>query len=237
MSEVHLFLLWSNARQCEDEIVADIAAHFRVLDLVEVEWDRETFARNLTCFYGANLPPGSDKETHSGTGPFLVCVVEDAKPRYRWRRAGRRFIRENRRMMDARAKYREVTGGGYRVHASADRAEAARDLVLLFGRRPDDFRGSRAPETPRRHTTGMLGDHDWAGVDELMLALEVTSGVRRATPRAGVDHAFRVDDLWWAVHVLNGEEVGPGVWRTTIAGQPATVSLRSGRARTSSTDS
>jgi hypothetical protein len=225
VSEVHLFLLWSNARRHEEEILDDIAARFRVLDVVEVEWERDLFARNLTCFYGANLPPGSDKETHSGTGPFLVCVVEDARPRYRYRRAGRRLVRHNRRTMEARSRYRALTGGGYRVHASADAPEAARDLVLLFGRRPEEFLPGTEPVERRRHTDGMLGSHGWRDAHELELALEVTSGARRTEPSDESDLAFEVDDLWWAIHVANGAEVEPGRWRADVGGGPTVIEL------------
>jgi hypothetical protein len=231
VSEVHLFVLWSNARDREEQILADVAATFVVLDLVEVEWQPHAFARNLTCFYGTDLPAGSDKERQSGTGPFLVCVIEDDRPRYRYRRVGRRLVRKNSRTIEARTRYRAMTGGGFRVHASADAREAARDLFLLFGRRPSAFRGAGAPSQPRRHADGMLGERGWRDLDELMGALAVTSGVERIDPPAGVDLAFAVDDLWWAVHVVNGAEVSPGRWRVDIGGSSRTVALEERRRR------
>ena len=84
----------------------------------------------------------------------------------------------NASVIDARTRYREWTGGGYRVHASETAAEAERDLVLLFGRRSADFAaaahgpGSR----PRRHDADLVGTRGWADPGELRLALEVTSG-------------------------------------------------------------
>jgi hypothetical protein len=227
VSEVHLFLIWSNARQHEAEILADLALRFRLLEVVEVTWSREGFLHDLRCFYGTDLPPGSDKEAESGTGPFLACVVEDERPRYRYRRAGRRLVRENRRLMDARASYRAIAGGGYRVHASADRREAERDLVLLFGRRPTEFLGRTwDPGLDRsQHVGDVLGSHGWRDLNELLLALEVTSGVRKIDAPVGVDLALQVRDKWWAEQILHGADVGPNLWQIELAGQPRTVQL------------
>lgn len=227
MSEVHLFLLWSNARPHEREIVDDISDRFRLLETVEVTWSTAQFPRNLTCFYGTDLPPGSEKELDSGTGPFLVCVVEDANPRHRFRRAGRRVLRENRRMIDARTRYRAMVGGSYRVHASVDRHESERDLVLLFGSRPRAFLNhTRADaESPRAYQRDVLGADGWRDLDELLLALEVTAGVRRVGMRDGVDLFVLVRSRWWAEQILNGQEVGPGVWRVDVAGEPRTIAV------------
>jgi hypothetical protein len=232
MSEVHLFLIWSNGRTREDEIREDIRSSFRVLDTIEVEWSPDEFPRNLTCFYGADLPPGSGKEIEAGTGPFIVCVVEDERPRHRYRLAERRLVRENRRVLAARGRYRALTGGGYRVHASAHTREAERDLVLLFGRRPGEFLTAAAqPEgSPRRHTADVLGAKGWHDVDELLLALEVTGGVRQLPPPDGLDLAVEVGDLWWAEHVANGEMVRPGVWKIEVGGRPAMLAITARRA-------
>jgi hypothetical protein len=206
VGEVHLFVVWSEARHAEAEIVADIARHFRVLDLVEVTWSPEAFAQNLRCMYGTALPRNSPKERHSGTGPFLVVVVEDERPRRRLRRFKRRWRKVNANVIDARRRYRALTNGGYRVHASENEREANRDLVLLFGRRADEFRACDASEGRRQHQADIIGTHGWLDARQLLLALEVTSGQRVLDPPEGVDLAVEVQDLWWANHVLGADD-------------------------------
>lgn len=225
MSEVHLFVVWSEARHVEGRILDDLARRFRVLDVIEVTWTAEQFASNLTRFYGSALPAGSDKERHCGTGPFLVVVVEDAEPRYRMRRLSRGWGRVNAGVIDTRTEHRSWTGGGYRVHASETPAEADRDLVLLFGRRARDFLGSRPdPAGPRRHEADLIGTTAWDDREQLLLALEVTSGWLELPAPAGADLALAVVDRWWAEHVLGGREVD-GLREVVVGGAPTRIAL------------
>jgi hypothetical protein len=236
VGEVHLFLLWSAARPFETAIVGDVASRFRVLDLVEVTWSPAAFGQNLRCFYGSALPPDSPKEQQVGRGPFLVVVVEDEHPRRRLRRmgSGRRWV--NASVVEARRAYRATTGGGHRVHASENAWEADRDLVLLFGRRGRDFLdGSSATLAhPRQHPHDVVGAHGWRDLDELTLALHVTSGCRRLPPRDGVDVELEVADEWWAREVLrrSGTEgdvevlVGGRTVRVGVVERPRRARLR-----------
>jgi hypothetical protein len=227
VGEVHLFVLWSEARHAEAEILEDIAHHFRVLDLAEVTWSPEAFAQNLRCLYGTALPPDSPKERHSGNGPFLVVVVEDERPRRRIRRLGRhwRWRRVNARVFDARRRYRAMTGGGYRVHASENEREADRDLVLLFGRRAGEFLAGAAPEGTRAHAADIVGAHGWPDTRQLLLALDVTSGQRVLDPPDGVDLAIEVQDLWWASHVLGAGDGAATRHDVIVDGRPTRVLL------------
>ena len=234
-AEVHLFVVWSEARVAERRILEDAAARFRLLDLVEVTWSAEAFSGSLVRFYGSALPPGSEKELHCGTGPFLVAVVEDPRPRYRPRRTGRGWARVNASVIDARTRYREWTGGGYRVHASETAAEAERDLVLLFGRRSADFAAAApAPDGPRRHDADLVGTRGWADPGELRLALEVTSGASALPTVDGVDLALAVSDLWWAEQIAGGRDLSNGMRELDVGGRPFRVALVETQARRSS---
>lgn len=223
VGEVHLFVLWSAARPHEAEIVADIESTFRLLDLVEVTWTASAFGQNLTTFYGAALPPDSHKEQHAGTGPFLVAVVEDEHPRQRFRRMGsnRRWV--SARVIDARARYRAMTGGGYRVHASESAVEANRDLVLLFGRPARSFlRTGRAGL--RRHVGDIVGANGWRSESELLLALDVVGGARRVEAPPGVDLQLEVGDEWWARELLR-RPGSQGEVEVEVGGGPVRIGL------------
>lgn len=235
VSDVHLFVLWSEARPKEAEIIRDLARRFRLLDLVEVTWSPDAFTRNLTCFYGSALPPGSEKERRCGTGPFLAVVVEDARPRYRPRRMRRGWARVNARTMDARRHHRQLTGGGFLVHASENRQEAERDLVLLFGRGSATFLPAD-PAGPRRWSWShdVVGWAGWRDVDELVRALDVAGGCDVLEPPAGADLALRVHDRWWAEQLVGCAVEDDGVQllvggrslRVCLPGAPGARSLR-----------
>lgn len=226
---MYLFLLWSEARREEGRILADIAAHFTILDLVEVAWTPdETFARSLSRMYGDDLPPNSDKEVHCGTGPFLVAVVEDQRPSYRVRRTNRGPKLLNSSVFDARRRYRQWTGGGHRVHASDSMGETRRNLALLFGKRVEDFRGRRAVvgEAIRRVDADLVGTDGWASLEQLELALQVHGG--RVMPRSADSDRVQVvaSDLWWMRLIAGGREIEPGILDVRVGGKAVELALR-----------
>jgi peptidoglycan/xylan/chitin deacetylase (PgdA/CDA1 family) len=206
--EPHLFIVWSRGRLRESEILADLAAKFEVVDVVEVSWSPADFSNNLTRFYGEALPSGSEKERHCGNGPFLVVIVRDPHPQLAARRPAGRLQVVDERTLDAKELYRSWTGGGHRVHATLEPREFAHDLFLLLGRHPadyDDVAAWNGVVTPWRHD--LVGSHGWTNVEELLTALEVTVGrVALHEPVTPEEHrlALVVDDPWWAAVVANG---------------------------------
>jgi hypothetical protein len=226
---IHLFLLWSSARPEEGRILADIAARFRVLDLIEVTWTLgETFARSLSRMYGDDLPPHSAKELHCGSGPFLVAIVEDTQPRYRVRRTNGGLRVLNSSVFDARRRYRAWTNGGYKVHASDSVAETERNLALLLGERAEQFRDRRASvDGPlRRVNADPVGTDGWASLEQLKLALE-THGARMARETDGLRSAcVTASDVWWIELIVGGQELVPGVREVCVAGQPMLLTLQ-----------
>ncbi|MGK5173602.1 hypothetical protein [Geodermatophilus sp. CPCC 205761] len=222
--EIHVFVVWSEARREERRILADLAAHFTVLDVVEVVWTiGEFFARSLSRMYGAALPPGSDKELHCGDAPFLTVVVEDPHPRYRLRRKNRRLHVYNATVFDARRRYRRWTGDGHRVHGSDSVAEAAQNLIILLGKRIADYRGC-APHVggARRHAADPPGTDGWTSVDELVGVLEVYDCrvIGRST-HDGVERlCMLTTDAWWAELIAGGRETAPLACEVQVAGAP-----------------
>jgi hypothetical protein len=222
---VYAFVLWETARDQEARILTDLSRTFRVLGLVEVTWTPDhTFARSLTRMYGDALPPGSDKEQHGGTGPFMLVVVEDRRPRLRPRHTarGRRLV--NARVYDARLRYREWTGGGYRVHASDSVTETQRNLVLLLGEGVDAIR--RTGTAPARRAVGdAAGTHGWASREQLLTALAAYGAVPSG-PQTDQCVTVLASDVWWAEHVAGGTEVRPGARQVSVAGSSLEVVIR-----------
>ena len=139
MKEVHLFILWENARYKEKEILEDIEKNFHIIGLYNMKWDKETFSQNLSRFYGTNLPKNSDKETHCGNGEFLLVIVEVDNPQYEKRDTSKGKKTVNINMFDKKAYYRSLTGGGHKVHATNSEIETNHDLTLLLGKNIKDY--------------------------------------------------------------------------------------------------
>ncbi|WP_139245672.1 hypothetical protein [Geodermatophilus amargosae] len=241
-AEIHLFLLWSEARRAEAAILADIRQHFRVLEVVEVVWTPgPTFARNLSRMYMDRLPPGSHKEMHCGSGPMLAVVVEDIRPRYRVRGHRRQLKWVNSNVFDARQRYRMWTGDGHRVHASDSRTEIERNLMMIFGETPENFR-ERAPgaDVRSRHEADLLGADGWRSTEELVRAIEMHDARVTAGPKDDRQLVVLARDVWWARTVANGREVdeettdvrvGDDVVRLRVLPDPEATSQDGARAR------
>jgi glycosyltransferase involved in cell wall biosynthesis len=198
-SELHDFLLWENARFAEERILADLAARFRIREVHEIRWSADRFARNLVRFYGTALPPGSDKERHIGSGAFLLVLVEDDHPSYGLRRNGGRVRRVNTRVLAAKQRYRGWTGGGHRVHASIDPAEAARDLFLLLGRVGPV--GGGAGGAPLE--LDIVGDRGWRDLAQLETAIALAMPLTVEADTEAI--RMRVRDVWWAAALAGAE--------------------------------
>ena len=139
MKEIHLFILWETSRYKEKEILEDIRKNFNIIGLYNIKWDKETFSDNLTRFYGTNLPPNSYKEQHCGNGDFLLVVVEVENPKYEKRETSKGVQIVNVDMFDKKSLYREMTGGGHKVHGTNSEIETNHDLTLLLGKNIEDY--------------------------------------------------------------------------------------------------
>jgi hypothetical protein len=226
--EVYVFVLWSEARREERAILADLAEHFTILDLIEVVWTPgEIFASSLSRMYGEALPEGSDKELHCGTGPFLAVIVEDKHPRHRLSRTSHGVKVLNSSISDARQRYRLSTGGGYRVHASDSVKETERNLALFFGKRIDAFRhGPVALSTPSQHPFDPVGTHGWSSTDELFIVLAAYDAHRVSLSGAAPGAmTVRAADVWWVERIAGGREVGVGVREVLVDGKPLNLTI------------
>ena len=177
--EVHVVILWSNALPAADRILADLRGRFELLASYRVEWSRERFGENVRRFYGYDLPERVDKVAGSGSDPFLLLVVRDPAPEYGARERSWGFGPVNVTTYEGKQRWREWTGGGFRVHATVDRGEAARDVFLLLGRRLESFHDAPVrswDEPPELSKADVVGAGGWRSEEELLTALEVTVG-------------------------------------------------------------
>lgn len=165
----HIMVLWSNATQYKEAILEDLrASNLHVYRMFDVRWDKDAFLDNYIVFYAhsqkhlaydkyKNLLRG--KMTHCGDGRFFVIILKDDTPIFenRGTSSGDRLV--NTRVYDKKVKYREMTGGGHKIHSSDDAWETNKDLTLMFGLNTDDFL-KRYPESDKVETY----EHNCVGV-------------------------------------------------------------------------
>jgi len=140
-TELHLFIIWKNARHMTENILEDLKKKFQLLDVYEVNWSTEFFSSNMSRFYGVKLPPGKEysKSNQHEFGPFLLCIIEDKSPKYDFVDNNGEKILVNVNMYDAKQTYRSWTGGGHNVHGSNTIDETEHDLALLLGKNLKDI--------------------------------------------------------------------------------------------------
>jgi hypothetical protein len=206
-SELHLILVWHNALDQAERILADAEEHFTICDVLRIHWSPERFSRNLTKFYDDDLPPGSDKERHCGVGEFLLVVVEDGAPDHARRPVSRGGLeRVSTNMHAAKARYREWTGGGHQIHTSLDSREFARDSFLLLGRHAERYRPGGPPwdgSISDLHVD-LVGTDGWEDVQQLARGLELTGPFVVLERTAAGDLTLLVDDFWSATVMATG---------------------------------
>ena len=202
-AETHLVLVWERARPALDRILDDAARRFVVRDVVEVTWRPERFRRSLSRLYGTDLPAGSDKERESGTGPFVVAVVDDVQPRTVARRTQHGWEQANAALLGAKRRYRGWAGGSYRVHTTLTETETTRDAMLVLGEPLEALRARTWDGGLRAYDRDLLGDPAWDDLDQLRAALGAT--MRCAFPSTGADGLVEVvtDDAWWAIRIVD----------------------------------
>ena len=167
--ELHLFIIWSNAKYKEAEILMDMASRFKILGIHSVTWDKSHFSANLTRFYGENLPPHSNKEKLCGNGPFTLVVVFA-----RMTSKGPQIVNVN--LFDSKEMYRHWTGGGHMIHGTNSDTEVRHDLVLLTGYSKKDYlkMTEEAGTTLRESFASMPGEVSWKDMNQLLYVLNET---------------------------------------------------------------
>lgn len=177
-SEIHLFIIWENARTNEDMIIKDIDKKFEILKVYEVHWSKNKFSENLSRFYGTQLPPNSRKEVHCGTNPFLAIVVEDKDPVYEIHTTSKGDQEVNSKLFTSKTLHREWTGGGHRVHATNTIAEADHNFTLLFGKNMQDFMKehvNRSSKEVEIWDKDLVGAYGWDNLKQLLYVLNSTA--------------------------------------------------------------
>lgn len=172
--EMHLFIIWSKSRFMEKEILEDMKKRFDIIQVHPVTWKKDNFSRNLTRFYGKNLPKNSNKEKVCGNGPFLLITVWDRDPLYRPRRTSHGVDVVNVRMFDAKEMYRKWTKSGHGIHGTNSLKEVKHDIVLMTGLSYEDYIAKYADNNSSESNiefTALLGENGFESVKDVLYVL------------------------------------------------------------------
>lgn len=173
--EIHLFILWENARYKQEEILNDIKQNFDILNVYNMEWSKAKFSENLSRFYGTNLPVNSEKEKHCGNGKFLLVIVKDNNPKYEKRLTSKGLQIVNVNMFDKKESYRQKTGGGHKIHGTNSEKETNHDLTLLLDKNIEDYEKIIEKQMWNEEILEMqkdlFGSKGWESIKDMFYAL------------------------------------------------------------------
>lgn len=228
MKEIHLFILWEKSRYKEKEILEDMKKSFNILEIYNVTWSKEHFAENLSRFYGTNLPPNSYKEEHCGNGDFLLVIVEVDNPKYEKRNTSKGIQTVNVNMFDKKELYRNMTGGGHKVHGTNSEVETNHDLTLLLGKNIEDYKktltlNKNENQKIKKLEQDLIGAEGFNTVQEMFYVLNNCINYAIIRNYETLPNEIYVnehndidiicDSLENAAYVLNGKKVFPEDYR------------------------
>lgn len=192
-SEIHIFVIWENARYLQDRILTDIAEHFTIIKQYEIIWTPSRASSNIVRFCGTRLGTNLRfKITDCGIGAFLVVVVRDENPIYEMRNTFHGTVVVNVNMFEAKQRYRQWTGGGIRVHATDNPIETSHDLALLLGKAVDDFVEMSPQSEIEKQQKDIEGAGGWRSLRQLSFVIRQTAPyVKMVEP----------DDFWLIINM------------------------------------
>lgn len=169
---IHTFIIWNSALDNKEQIIAKVAAHFRILKMLLVSWTKEKFSENLTSFYEEDFRGSLHHLRERGVGPFLVVVAEDPDPHYHMQLTRRGMERVNSKAFYLKQAVRDEITHTFNFHSSINEAETRNNIVKLTGRSLDDFLNATPLdcdlEVIERDCPGVNG---WSGLRELFCVL------------------------------------------------------------------
>ena len=221
--EIHLALIWEKGRNKENEIKKIIDNQFEIIEQYKVNWEKKTFGKSLSAFYGSNLPNNSKKENHCGNGEFLLITFYDNKPKYGFVETSRGSEKVNLNVFKLKSECRKLTGGGHKIHTTNSVKETNHDLVLLLGLNYQDyenliikkFNNNKSENVLAKIPSMSIGVNGWESFEQLFYVLNSTLDyviLRNFEnfPDTVKDHDdidFLVRDLDKAIYITNASKV------------------------------
>lgn len=195
--EYIVWIIWSEARKFETEIINEITKKFEIVKKYYVTWPKERFGVNLSAFYGDQFWDEPFQVFTRGTGEFLMLVCRDMHPCYESRMTGRGIKNVNVNSFELKQKIRGGIIKNMAVHAANDTAETKRALALILGRSLKD----------------LLADGAFDGTDE-----SIEKDVEGVDGWENLEHLFYILNESCEYVVLRGFDDLPGRHRMDVQG-------------------
>jgi hypothetical protein len=246
--DLHMFVLWEHAGPEWARIIGDLDRRFDVIHQRHVTWPVDDVDDNFLRLYGSAPLAGRASETVFrrkeivGAGTFAIVVVEDPDPHYVYDRTFSRKVEiVNQRIAEAKATYREWTGGGFRVHSSNSLGEFFRDMTLLVGAHELDrlLAVDVRDVAPSAVQESLAGAGGWRDLPELFIHLRraaryVVLRNFEALPRSLMDGDGDIDALCadpnelaaLANAAVQTDRDGKFACAAMVAGKPVSLDLR-----------
>ncbi len=240
--ELHLVIIWENGRYKEREIVKSISEEFEFVEKYKVNWNKNLFGKNLTTFYGTNLPPKSDKEKHCGNGEFLLLIFYDNDPKYGYVKTSRGSERVNVNIFSCKEKFRYLTGGGHKIHSTNTPLETNHDLTLLLGINYNDyelslnkkFNNNKKNENIIKNVPEkVIGVNGWESLDQLFYVMNSSLDYvvmrnfeylpENQFSKEHGDIDFLVKNLDQAVFITNAQKLYKKRYKINVAGKDVMI--------------
>ena len=177
--DLNIFIIWSNAKFKEKEIIADLSFVFEIVELAEIYWSKKNIDDNFHRLYG--IAPNnniSGKRIEVGSGSFIAIVVKDKSPVYLYREdASKNNKIVNVNVVDKKQLYREWVGGNYLIHSSDNLKEFFNNSTLLFGKdKTLEFCTEYCDSTVlKKINKDLIGSNGWSSSKELFDVLNLST--------------------------------------------------------------
>ncbi|WGD34888.1 hypothetical protein [Olleya sp. YS] len=178
---IHILIVWSKGKSHLQAISQDISNSFNVLNTFQFSWKEELFHENLKRFYSHSQKDKTEAEfdaiitgkiEHCGSDDFTVLIFEDENPKFENRKTSNGITTVNTNVFDKKAKFRALTGGGHKIHASDNYFESNKDISFLLNTTLKDYKNNyKQTSKTINKKNNVLGVPFWKSIDELFFAL------------------------------------------------------------------
>ena len=196
MTEHHLFILWENARNKEQEVLDEIKSQFKILKEYEIEWNKDKFLENLSSFYGFDHTGKFEVIYERGNGKFLVVLVEDDKPIHKTVNTTKGFVSVNEKMYNLKQRIRnQYYDGKFLIHCTNTQQETRHDICLLLNKNLTDLLNTEILDGQRISIVQNLPAIDgWKSLEQVFYVLNETCKYAVLRCFENVPHNFHEGD-------------------------------------------
>lgn len=221
--ELHLVIVWKGGRHKEHEIVKFISNQFELLEQYKINWNKASFNKSLSSFYGANLPVNSKKEKQCGNGEFLLITFYDNKPNYGFVETSKGSEKVNLNVFGLKSKCCKIIGGKNKIYTTNSPKKTNHDLILLLGVNYQDYEKLIIKNKINHNSSinviknipkEIIGSNGWDSLEQLFYVLNNTIDYvvlrnfeNLPNEIEGHDIEFLVRDLDQAVLITNASKV------------------------------